>query len=289
MFLDVLPYSNLAVIDDAVWVLYGETGTGIYDFRFDQHFPCKHPREWSADAQVIARIGAVANYQETFDALLSDGMRLVHTPDEHRKCSELPSWYPVLLDLTPKSVWFDHIPEPDEVSACMRWPVFVKGARQTSHHSRSLSIIDGPESFRTVMGIYQRDSILRWQNVVCREFVPLRPVEESKAPVFDRIPSSFEFRTFWWRGHLVGFGPYWWDGKPYRITTDERRDAEAIAAEAAKRVAVPFLVVDVAQTMEGKWIIIECNDAQESGYAGVSPIGLWQNIITLEKKAAGER
>ncbi len=169
----------------------------------------------------------------------------------------------------------------------MHWPVFVKSARQTSHHSRSLSIIDGPASFKNAMKIYQNDSILRWQQVVCREFVPLRPVQGSKDPAFDRIPSSFEFRTFWWKGQLVGFGPYWWDVKPYRITTEERRDAEAIAKEAATLVRVRFLVVDVAQTTEGKWIVIECNDAQESGYAGVSPIGLWQNIIALEKQGAG--
>jgi len=46
---------------------------------------------------------------------------------------------------------------------------------------------------------------------------------------------------------------------------------------------VLVLVVDVAQSIDGRWIVIECNDGQESGYAGVSPIGLWQNIIALEK------
>jgi len=42
---------------------------------------------------------------------------------------------------------------------------------------------------------------------------------------------------------------------------------------------VPFLVVDVAITAKGRWIVIECNDAQESGYAGVSPLALWTSIL----------
>jgi hypothetical protein len=46
----------------------------------------------------------------------------------------------------------------------------------------------------------------------------------------------------------------------------------------------PFLVVDVAQTAEGKWIAIERNDGQESGYASVPPIALWNNLIEVERK-----
>ena len=47
---------------------------------------------------------------------------------------------------------------------------------------------------------------------------------------------------------------------------------------------VPFLVVDLAMTATGRWIVIECNDGQESGYAGVSPIGLWQTILKTEEE-----
>ncbi len=51
-----------------------------------------------------------------------------------------------------------------------------------------------------------------------------------------------------------------------------------------RRVEVPFLVVDVAQSIEGTWLVIECNDGQEAGYAGISPIGLWQSLIAAEKR-----
>ena len=57
----------------------------------------------------------------------------------------------------------------------------------------------------------------------------------------------------------------------------------AVAREAALRLDVAFVVVDIAQALDGRWIVIECNDGQESGYAGVSPLGLWQAIISFEK------
>jgi hypothetical protein len=46
------------------------------------------------------------------------------------------------------------------------------------------------------------------------------------------------------------------------------------------------VVIDIAQTITGEWIVIECNDAQESGYAAISPFSLWQNTIDVEKAMA---
>lgn len=161
------------------------------------------------------------------------------------------------------------------------WPVFVKGARRTSRHRRSLSIIDGPAAFSAAMAAYRDDPILRWQRLVCREFVPLRPVED---PNPDRIPSSFEYRTFWWRGELAGFGPYWWEGLRYLANEGEREAGLSVAREAGSRLDVAFLVVDIAESLDGRWIVIECNDGQESGYAGVSPLWLWQEVLSIEKR-----
>ncbi len=45
-------------------------------------------------------------------------------------------------------------------------------------------------------------------------------------------------------------------------------------------VDVPFLVIDLAQTASGEWICIECNDGQESGYAGINPIEMWRAVLS---------
>lgn len=57
--------------------------------------------------------------------------------------------------------------------------------------------------------------------------------------------------------------------------------------KAAQRLAVTFLVVDIAQRSNGQWIVIECNDGQESGYAGLSPFSLWKNILAVEQGISG--
>ena len=276
------PPEDLVLVEDAVWLLTMPTGTAVYDFAFDRLLACRRPYQLPPSLTAIARVGAIPSYEDYYRRWSDQGVRLIHTPDQHRRASELPSWYPILEGLTPKSLWFSRPPTAALIEQELGWPIFMKGSRQTSRHRKSLAIIEGPEAYARALEAYSRDSILFWQDLVCRSYVQLRPVEEVAAS--DRIPSSFEFRTFWWYGELAGFGRYWWEGRSYDVTRTERHDALALASEAARRVNVPFLVVDLAQDTTGKWLVIECNDGQESGYAGVSAIGLWQNIVEITKQ-----
>lgn len=271
---------DLLLVEDALWLLTKPTGAGVYDFAFDRMFACRRPYEPPPDLTAIARVGAIADYEDYYQQWRKRGVRLVHTPEEHRRASELPSWYPLLEGLTPRSIWFSQPPTAAVIERELGWPIFMKGSRQTSRHQKSLSIIEGPAAYTRALDVYARDPILFWQDLVCRSYVQLRPVEVATA---DRIPSSFEFRTFWWHGELAGFGRYWWAGKTYDITRTERDAAIALASEAARRVNVPFLVIDVAQDIAGTWLVIECNDGQESGHAGVPAIGLWQRLVELTK------
>lgn len=253
-----------------------------YDFAFEEHFACRERTpHTAAPVEAVARVGAPADYGALYHRLLADGIRLVHTPETHRRSSELPAWYPLLDGLTPRSIWFDEPPTAAQVLALFEWPVFMKGARRTGQHRRALSIIEGPEALAAALRRYAVEPLLQGQQIVCREYVPLRPIPAS---YFGIVPCAYEFRTFWWRGHLAGHGPYWHQAAPYAWTAPEAEQALTLAREAARRLDVPFLVVDVAQTQRGDWIVIECNDGQESGYAGVPPRALWRRILSLERE-----
>jgi hypothetical protein len=147
---------------------------------------------------------------------------------------------------------------------------------------KHLSIIESAEAFDHAMTLYAKDPVLHWQGVAVRELLPLRPVA-ARGPE-DRLPPVFEFRTFWWRGIHVGSGRYWWDGSTYEWNSHEQTEALTIAAEVARRLNVPFLVVDMAQTVDHRWVVIEVNDGQESGYAAAPPIALWHTILKEERR-----
>ena len=250
------------------------TNVQAYDFNFEMFFECTHPHYFENEEVCVLRTGAVADYENEYEELLSSGLRLINSPDEHVRASELSSWYPLIADFTPKSICLDQLPAAEEVESQFGWPVFVKGSRQTSKHNPELSIARDALHYAGIVRKFQQDPILHWQKAVIREFVPLQPVSGSVA---GKVPPSLEFRTFWWRNRCVGWGRYW-----YQVAHYDAPDIEEgiqLARAAAVRVNVPFLVIDIAKSAAGEWLIIECNDAQESGYVGVTPQIMWQNVL----------
>jgi hypothetical protein len=270
---------DLILLEDTVWVLVGKVDLPSYDFDLAQFFACRRP--WHRPEKIVAigRFGAVTNYAELYQELAAEGIFLVHSPEQYLLASELPHWYPLLEGLTPKSLWFSTAPEFNTVVETLGLPLFLKGSRQTSRHRAALSIIHSAEDYKTAIKVYREDPLLSWQDLVCREFIKLRPVRSTPT---EKIPPSFEFRTFWWRGHCIGSGQYW--SRDYNWDRQEEIAALAIARAAALRLDLPFVVIDIAQTTTGEWIAIECNDAQESGYGAISPFSLWQNLIDIERR-----
>ncbi len=252
---------DLLNLEQSLWILTRPTGLPHYDFPFERYFDYR--RSWRPEQLIsaTARVGAILDYPRFYRCEWERGITLIHTPDEHLRASDFTAWYPIIQDLTPKSLCSAAPPTPDQIEAELGWPVFIKGARQTSRHRRDLSIITNADDFQRAMEIFREDPILHWQKIIVRQYVELRPVED---PFPNRIPTSYEYRTFWWHGHLVGFGRYWWQGARYDITREEKADALLVAKRAARRINVPFLVVDIAQRRDGAWIVIECNDGQES-------------------------
>ena len=114
---------------------------------------------------------------------------------------------------------------------------------------------------------------------MCRTWVRLRRVSDP-SPLL--LPISHEFRSFWYRAELVGIGPYW-TTVPYSVSGEERAAAVRLAREAVERLGLDFIVIDIAQTEAGDWTVIECNDGQDSGYAGVDRAGLWRRVIEIDR------
>jgi hypothetical protein len=265
---------NIALVDQKLFVVSEAVGVSVYDFNFELHFPCSHPYQIEEGAPCVLRIGAIPDYETEFNDKAALGLRLINSPAEHKLASELAHWYPLIDDLTPRTMMFDELPEGQAIEANFAWPVFIKGSRQTSKHNPDLSIVRGRDQYEQVMQRYKEDPILHWQKPVVREFVQLAAVP---GHVPGKVVPSMEYRSFWWHGECVGWGRYWYQVAPY--DPEDAASGLEVAQEVARRVAVPFLVVDFARTADGRWIVIECNDAQESGYVAISPHTLWRNVL----------
>ena len=267
-------------VESSIWFAESKTNVPAYDFQFEPIFKTERPRA-NGVVDVVARIGAIKDYDSLYGNLVRHGFKLINSPKQHILCSELEAWYPLIQDLTPRSIVYDEFPTLGQLYQDFKFPVFIKGNRQTAKHNPELSIARNESDFIRITDSYQENAILHWQKVVFRELVNLKTLDHQ---AHDKVPISFEFRTFWWNSVLVGAGHYWSQYLEYSWTDEQYSDAIEIANEAAHKLNVPFLVIDLALTADNQWIIIECNDGQESGYCGVNPLRMWQRVIEEKGK-----
>lgn len=263
------------LVDETLWVVWKPIGFAQYDFAFEELFPCRHPIFLEQEITAVARMGSAQDYPRRFAEMLDWNIRLINSPEEYQRSSLLPCWYPAIAEFTPRSVWFESIPTVDQIMSEFDFPIFIKGERQTNQHSRSQSIIETREDLCRLLDEWSSETILWWQRLVCREFIRLRPVTEDRG---DSIPKTYEFRTFWFRGELVGVGRYW-VSENYEISQRGLGQIREIGQVVTARLQIPFLVIDFAETCDGTWLVIECNDGQDSGYAGVNAREMWRKVI----------
>ncbi len=266
-------------LERTLWIAEMKVESATYDFPFTSLMACSYSRFGVGEITAVGRFGAVGDYHGIYAGLLDLGVRLVNSPEQHDRCSDLTLWYPILAGLTPESWSFPQPPDAETAGRLAGWPLFLKGSQKTSRHQAKYSIIANEVDYRVAADYFVNNEMLRQQQAVIRRFERLQPVE---AEMGERIPASYEFRTFWWRGQLVGAAPYFAAFAQYQWTDHERAEALALAEEAARGLNVPFVGIDVAKCCDGRWIVIEANDAQECGYTGIAPLPMWQRIVDLE-------
>jgi hypothetical protein len=117
---------HLLVLEGTVCVLARSFGVPSYDFDLERFFACTHPVYLPEGTETIARLGPIADYEAVHEVLEAIGIHLVNDPDASYRANDLRGWYPVIADITARSLWFDGEPDLDRVALEIGFPVFVK-------------------------------------------------------------------------------------------------------------------------------------------------------------------
>ena len=220
---------------------------------------------------VIGRytVGSRRYYRWISREIQSKGGRLINSPDEHDYIADVAAYAPDLGHLTPQTwtTWAD-LPEGAYI---------VKGREnsrkfQWATHMFSATREDVPRVAARLL----EDPLINHQGLVVREYIPLHKLDEG----LYQLPISNEWRCFFYKERLLAKGFYWASHPEDLDKAFCTPEAEAVAIEARRIVSehVPFFVLDVAETADGRWIIIEINDAQMSGLSMVIPEELYSNL-----------
>jgi hypothetical protein len=266
---------DLFELTPAISVATNRAHVNSYDFDFRNYFQVK-TIIGATKSNLILRIGAIHDYEGVYNFFAAMGLKLINSVEEHHKVSLLPNWYGYIKELTPRSKVFDTLPTFEQVSNDFTFPIFIKGERQTNKHKKELCIAENRSDFENILMAWKTDPILNWQKMIVRAFVDLKPLEKELP---HQLKKSFEIRVFVWFGQILSIGQYWESEHRIQLDSIDENKIKALTEIVFNKLLVPFMVIDFGKTVNNEWIIIELNDAQESGYALNHKINLWNNLI----------
>ena len=225
----------------------------------------------------VGYIPSPERYAAIYEAALAKRVRLLNDPEQFRLAMEFDRSYPLLGDLTPRSVVVHGLDECAAAAEVLGFPIFVKGAVQSRKAEgwRACVADDGTGLATVVAGVLAQAHRSRGRAIL-RTLVRLRHARRSEAG----FPLGREYRVFLYGGRVLAHGYYREGDDPLRaLSAEETRAMLALAVAAARRVDVPYLIVDVGQLEGGAWTVIEVGDAQFAGHNDVSPFALWQGLL----------
>lgn len=220
---------------------------------------------------------APEKYKQIYEGLRNArNIWLLNSPVEHLMAEEFDRFYPIIKDLTPKSIILHSLDEYEIACEQLQFPMFIKGTVQSLK-------IEGPKSCiaydadglrRIIERLIQHSNRTRGRVIV-------RQYHELRSDNFTEIgmPAGREFRVFLFQGIVLALGYYWAQNSNLScLDFDEYELVIELAKEVANRIAVPYIAVDVGQLKSGQWIIIEIGDAQFAGLCQIPPFQLWNRL-----------
>ncbi|MFZ5442518.1 MAG: ATP-grasp domain-containing protein [Myxococcota bacterium] len=207
-------------------------------------------------------------YRRLHDELRALNVTLLNDPRQHLDALELHRTVDRLEGLTARSVVLRHLEDVPAALQRLPPPVFIK----STIHSRkwfgwkACVADDAAEATELVRKLLAMHSQAR-DTVLVRELLPLRRTGQA----WEGFPFSREYRLFVLDADVVGLGYYWPFGDPFgALSEHDEEQLRALAHEVARRIAVPWLCVDVGQLESGEWRVIETGDPSCSGLGTVN-------------------
>jgi hypothetical protein len=235
------------------------------------------------DDLVICRYSARPFVKEVENDINKLGAKLINSYQQQEWVADIREWYEDLVEYTPKTWFFPHLISEREGSFVLKGKTNSRKFLWKTHMFA--------ETWKDIMPVYCRlldDTLIGSQDIYVRKFIPLKTYFTS----FHDLPVSKEFRFFVAYGEILT-GEFYWSNSIEEIIDRgfDRPNVEEVPKDLLQKLIniispnINFFVMDVAQTADGEWILIELNDGQMSGLSENSASKLYENL----KKVIGKQ
>lgn len=227
----------------------------------------------------------VRQYEALYDALLSRNIRLVNQPQQFRHAQHLPEYLNIIRDHTPQTVWMETdgntIAHTMVMQLLVRFsgePIFlrdyVRAERQYWYEACFISSASDETAVRnTIARLVELRGDKLEGGLVFREYVEFQPLAEQHSRY--RMPLVKEFRFFFWEHQPIATVHYW--SVPDHGVKDAPNPADFAAV--TDQVRSNFFTLDVAQRIDGTWLILDLGDAQVAPLPEMAPLDEIYRVI----------
>lgn len=224
---------------------------------------------------VICRYSALPFYRELEMDLNEIGLSPINSFHEHTYIANM-DWVYDLEDMT-FPTWFRLEEVPKDI------PLVIKGrtnSRKFEWNSKMYS--DSWDKTVDISSELMNDPLIGPQGLAFRKFEKLVTYEIG----INGMPMTNEWRVFFYRGDVVDYDFYWSIMEQNeRMGRDEfKKTGLRFAIDAATKIDVPFMVIDVAQRIDGSWVVVEVNDGQMSGLSNIPAERFYENLKMVVDK-----
>ncbi|MEL6525006.1 MAG: ATP-grasp domain-containing protein [Chloroflexota bacterium] len=208
-------------------------------------------------------------YAALYDALMSRGIQLISNATQYKHTHHLPESLHLIEDHTPQTIYVETDGKNISTDSLMQMLIpfsgqalvlkdYVKSAKHYWYQACYISSASDEKAVRNTVDHFLK---LRGDDLegglVFREFIDFEALADHPR---SRMPLVKEFRTFFYNGVPILTVRYW-NVEGY----EEASPPAGLFNDIAKNVKSDFFTMDVAQTVNGEWMIIELGDGQVAG------------------------
>lgn len=206
-------------------------------------------------------------YSALYDALFSRGIQLINNAQQYQHAQHLPEALPIIEAHTPHTVWMETDGKALAYDAIMQMLIpfagqplvlkdFVKSAKHYWYQACYISSASDATAVKNTVDHFLK---IRGEDLegglVFREFIEFVPLADHPK---SRMPLTKEYRIFFLNRSPIMTVRYW-DVPGYN---DEDAPPKDLFLNVAQKIKCRFFTMDVAQDIDGRWMIIELGDGQ---------------------------
>jgi len=230
-------------------------------------------------------------YAALYHAFENYGVKLINTPAQYQHCHHLPENYPIIQELTPKTVWIKN-GDDFSIKAIMKQlepfgtrPVILKDyVKSQKHYWHEACFIPSAANKIAVSKVVQRFFELQGGKteggLVFREYVAFEPIGIHPE---SQMPLSLEYRIFFLNQKMIAIYPYWDEGK-YPSLVPPLKTFQEIA----QKVKSHFFTMDIAKSQDKGWLIVELGDGQVAGLPDNADVKAFYKLLWTYIMVNGE-